>query len=121
MARTVWPLSLNTVALSTSAGRRFTSALSVHGKGTITTSHGSQITKCLVVLWRVPLVERGRKRLMKCDIKRLDPFENYCTFLYFISDQIPRFQRKKLLYFFRNSNLSLGGKLAEMHGRNPFC
>ena len=58
---------------------------------------------------------------MKCSIKRLDPFENYCTFLYFISDQIPWLQGKKILYFFRDGNLSLGRKLAEMHERTPFC
>jgi hypothetical protein len=53
---------LNSAGLKIKAGRRFVSAESVKGNGTTTTSPASQVTKGLVVLGAVPLVQSASHR-----------------------------------------------------------
>ena len=70
IARMVCPPSLNKVLLSTRAGRRFVFALSVNGKGTIITSHGSEITEGLLIFRGGPFVECIGEGCMKSSVKR---------------------------------------------------
>jgi hypothetical protein len=51
---------LNSAADNTTAGRRFTAALSVKGKGTTSTSNGLKVTVDTLVVRRIPLVLQGR-------------------------------------------------------------
>lgn len=49
-------LSLKVLFERTTEGRRFNTAMSTNGNGTVTTSPRSQITERLFVLWRIPFV-----------------------------------------------------------------
>src|SRR5437588_7929995 len=69
IAISVWPCWLKDLPLSTSAGRRFVAARSVNGKGTATTSPGSQITIGLFVFHGGPFVERAGDGGMPCHIE----------------------------------------------------
>lgn len=107
MARTVCPFSLNAVALSANAGRRFVSVLSVKGKGTTTTSHGLEITECLFVFRGGPFVERIRESRMKCSIKGLDMLHCNDTVMNIIGDRVSGFHADSFTNFFWNGHLTL--------------
>src|SRR5271169_5426229 len=95
MASTVWPAKLNARRLSTTA-----------------TSHGSQITKSLVVVDRPPFLEGFRNRHVIGRVERLRAREDRLVVFDLVRHVIPGFEVKSPPDFAGNRDLAFARESA---------
>src|SRR5580658_286713 len=122
-ALVIWAISewpepwLNASELSTRAGRRLLAGESVKGKGTTTTSHGSQVTERLVVFRRVPLVGHcGGKGAVPPRVKGFHlSNHNHPVLLELVCNYVACMHLQTFPDLLRNSYLTLRSNLAGLH------